>query len=128
MTLSGSSAYRAEGRRRDDDDDDDDHRSRDRSPLGSSYDRQDYSSSSYHPSSGKQKLTFGFDKKGAASNDPKKGSGIQMKLGGSSVSNLINLILFSTYCLFTYVTIDMNKFSFLESSKTSSEAYNSFCI
>lgn len=89
MTLSGSSAYRAEGRRRDDDDDDDDQRSRDRSPLRSAYDRQDYSSSSYQSASGKQKLAFGFDKKGAASSDPKKGSGIQMKLGGSSVCNFI---------------------------------------
>lgn len=91
LTLSGSSTYRAEGRRRDDDDDnDDDQRSRDRSPVRSAYDRQDYSSGSYQPSSGKQKLAFGFDKKGAASSDPKKGSGIQMKLGGSSVSNFIN--------------------------------------
>lgn len=103
MTLSGSSAYRAEGRRRDDDDDDDDdHRSRDRSPVRSSYDRPDYSSSSYQPSSGKQKLTFGFDKRGAASSDPKKGSGIQMKLGGSSVSNLdqLNTIYHSFIDLF----------------------------
>lgn len=93
MTLSGSSAYRAEGRRRDDDDDDDyDQRSRDRSPLGSAYDRQHYSSGSFQTSSGKQKLAFGFDKKGTASSDPKKGSGIQMKLGGSSVSNFIKIM------------------------------------
>lgn len=102
MTLSGSSAYRAEGRRRHgDDDDEDDRRLRDRSPHRSSYDRQDYSSGSYQPSSEKHKLAaattnyFPFDKKDAMSGDPKKGSGIQMKLGGSSVSNFSNYVSFN---------------------------------
>ncbi|XP_014234390.1 PEST proteolytic signal-containing nuclear protein-like isoform X1 [Trichogramma pretiosum] len=75
----GSSAYRGEDRRREVEDDNS--RTRDRSPHRS-HDRYE-SSSGTDKSSDKQKLAFGFDKKGASS-EPKKSGGIQMKLGSSS--------------------------------------------
>lgn len=74
MTLSGSSAYKAEDGRKDE-------RVRDRSPLRLD-DRRESSNYSQNESR-KQKLAFGFGKK-PTSTDQRKG--IQIKFGAPSVN------------------------------------------
>ena len=81
LTLSGSSAYRAEGSREDD-------RGRDRSPLRTD-DRRDPPNYIQNDIK-KQKLTFGFGKKSTSSEQKK---GIQIKLGEASVIYIFNFLL-----------------------------------